>query len=237
MWTVIHWCRKFQILWMWRMSGYWQQLLGIVDTSQGEGGGILKKKFWLCLYLSIAQSPTFFFRCYSLFHQDAPCRSFSIPWPASITMFLMHFITLCRKCLKKTGTVVSCLLKCQSERMSGLIRNLNALSDLRILEVGAGHATLQTMLKFSWSVVCIASGSSQCLTTTVVEVLRLRCLCNSWRRFLMHVRVLDCMLLPLSVTGVPTVSRPWNTWVQPVGSHSSSFKIKQLQQYMTLHTS
>ena len=27
-----------------------------------------------------------------------------------------------------------------------------------------------------------------------------------------------------------------NCWVQPEVSHSSSFKIKQLQQYMTLHT-
>jgi len=47
------------------------------------------------------------------------------------------------------------------------------------LEVRAGHATLQIMLYFSWSVVCIRSGSSQWLTTSVVEVLRLRCLCNS----------------------------------------------------------
>jgi hypothetical protein len=36
--------------------------LGIVDTSQGKGGRILKKKFWLCLYLSLAQNPIFFFR-------------------------------------------------------------------------------------------------------------------------------------------------------------------------------
>ena len=66
MWTAIHWCRKFQILWMQRLSGYWQQLLGIVGTSRGEGGGILKeKKIWLCLYWSVAQSPMFFFRHYS----------------------------------------------------------------------------------------------------------------------------------------------------------------------------
>jgi hypothetical protein len=62
--------------------------------------------------------------------------------------------------------------------MSGLIRNLTALSDLRILEVRVGRATLQIMLYFSWSVVCIGSGSSHWLTTSVVEVLSLRCLCN-----------------------------------------------------------
>ena len=112
-----------------RLSGYWQQLLGIVGTSQGGGGGILKKKFWLCLCWSVAQSPMFFFRHYSLFHQDAPCNPSWILFilgPASITMFLMHFVTLCRKCLRKTGTVVSCSMKCRSERMSGLIRNLTA---------------------------------------------------------------------------------------------------------------
>jgi hypothetical protein len=49
---------------------------------------------------------------------------------------------------------------------SGLIRNLTALRDLRILDVGAGHATLQIMLYFSWSVLCIRSWSSQWLTTS-----------------------------------------------------------------------
>jgi len=125
---------------------------------------------------------TVFFIHYSLFHQDAPCNPSPILFilgPASIPMFLMHFITLCRKCVKKTGTVVSYFMKCRSERMSGLIRNLTALRDLRILEVRAGHATLEIMLYFSWTVVCIRSGGSQWLTTSVVEVLRLRCLCNS----------------------------------------------------------
>jgi len=116
-----------------------------------------------------------------LFHQDAPCNPSSMPFLlrlASTPMFLMHFITVCRKCLKKTGTVV-CLMKCQSERMCGLIRNLTALRDLRILEVRTGCATFQITLYFSWSVVCIGSGSSRWLSTSVVEVLRLRCLCNS----------------------------------------------------------
>jgi hypothetical protein len=119
MWTVIHWCRKFQILWMQRPSGNWQQLLGTVNTSQGEGGGILKKKIWLCLYLSVAQNPIFFFRCYSLFHQDTPSNPSSISFilgRASIPCFWCT-LSLCRKCLKKTVTVVSCLLKCRSERM------------------------------------------------------------------------------------------------------------------------
>jgi len=96
---------------MQRLSGYRQQFLGIVDTSQGEGGGILRKKFWLCLYLSEAPNAILFFTLYlySLFHQDAPCNPSSILFilgPASIPMFFMHFVILCRKCLKKTGTVV-----------------------------------------------------------------------------------------------------------------------------------
>ena len=166
---------------MQRLSVYWQQFLGRVDRSQG-GGGILRKKVWLCLYLSEAPNAIFFFTPYSLFHQDAPCNPSSILYIlglASIPMFFMHFIILCRKCLKKTGTVVSYLIKCRSERMSGSIRNLTALRDFRILEVRAGRATWQIMLYFSWSVVCIRSGSSQWLTTSVVEVLSLRCLCNS----------------------------------------------------------
>jgi hypothetical protein len=58
--------------------------------------------------------------------------------------------------------------------MSGLIRNLTALRVLRVLKVRLGHATLQTMLYFSWSMVCIGSGSSKWLTTLIVEALRLR---------------------------------------------------------------
>jgi hypothetical protein len=91
----------------------------------------------------------------------------------------MHFTNVCRKCLRKTGTVASCLMKYQSDRISGFIRNLTAMRDLRIWEVRAGPATLQIMLYFSWSVVCVGSGSSQWLTTSVVKVLRLRYLCNS----------------------------------------------------------
>jgi len=40
------------------------------------------------------------------------------------------------------------------------------------------------------------------------KVLSLRCLSNSLMSFLVHVRMLDHKLLPLSVTWVPTVSRP-----------------------------
>jgi len=58
--------------------------------------------------------------------------------------------------------------------MSGLVRNLTALRDLRIWEVRAGRATLQIMLYFSWSMVYVGSGSSQWLTTSVTKVLRLR---------------------------------------------------------------
>jgi hypothetical protein len=65
-------------------------VIRIVDTSQGEGGGILKKKFWLCLYLSVAPNPIFLYRRYSLFHQDALHNPPSIPFNlglASIHIF------------------------------------------------------------------------------------------------------------------------------------------------------
>ena len=93
------------------------------------------------------------------------------------------------------------------------------------------------MLYSSWSMVCIRSGSSQWFATSVVEVSRLRCLCSSWMRFFVHVRMMDCMLLPLSVIWVPKISRPWNCWVLPKENHSSSFKIKLLQQCDPTHLS
>jgi len=63
-------------------------------------------------------------------------------------------------------------MKCQSERMSVLIRSLAILRVMRTMEQ-RGLAILQIMLYFSWSVVCIESGSSQLLTTSYVEALRL----------------------------------------------------------------
>ena len=137
-------------------AGSVRLLAAIIRNSRHKPRGKrwnFEEKICLCLYLSIAQNPIFF-RRYSLFHQDAPCNPSSIPFIlglASIPMFLIHYIALCRKCLKKTSTVVSCLMKCRLERMSGLIRNLTALRDLKILEVRAGHATLQIMLCFPWS--------------------------------------------------------------------------------------
>ena len=131
-------------------------------------------------------------------------------------MFFMHFVTLCRKCLKKTISVVY-LTKCRSERMSGLIRNLPASRDMRMLEVRAGRAKLQIMRYFSWSVVCTGSGSSQRITTSVVEVLT-RCLCNSWKRFLeacqnvgLHVVATVCDM----DTNVKTMKLLGSTGVQP----------------------
>jgi hypothetical protein len=76
---------------MQRLQGYWQQFLGIVDTSLGEEGGIWNKKILvLSLLLSVVGNVINFFRCYSLFHQDEPCNPYSIPFGlglASIHMF------------------------------------------------------------------------------------------------------------------------------------------------------
>ena len=98
----------------------------------------MKKTFWLCLSLNVAQNTTLFFRLYSLLHQDEPCNPSSILFMlggASIPMCWIHLAAFCRICLRKIGTVVSFSMKCRSERKSGLIRNLAALRDLRILEV------------------------------------------------------------------------------------------------------
>ena len=92
----------------------------------------------------------------------------------SVHVFGAHQHSL-QKCLIETGTVVSCLMKCQSERMSVSFRSLTVLRFLRTMEQ-RGLAGLQIMLSFSWSVVCIESGSNQLLNTSYVESLRLTCL-------------------------------------------------------------
>jgi len=55
-------------------------------------------------------------------------------------------------------------------------------------------------------------------------------------RILVHARMLDCMLVPLSVTWVLTVSRSWKFWVLPNGRHFSRIRIKILWRYMIVHT-
>jgi hypothetical protein len=120
-------------------------------------------------------------------------------------MCSVHSCTLCRACLIETSTVVSCLSKCQSERMSISIRSLTVWEVLRTMEQ-RGLAELQIMLYFSWSVFCIESGSNQLLTTSAVEALRLTSWWGSWMRFLVHARMLDCKLLPLSDMGANNVT-------------------------------
>jgi hypothetical protein len=63
-------------------------------------------------------------------------------------MCFVHLNSLCIKCLTEIDIVVSCLMKCQSERAYISIRNLTAMRVLRIVEVTARLATLQIML---WS--------------------------------------------------------------------------------------
>ena len=152
------------------------------------------------------------------------------------TRVFMHFVTVCRKCLKKTGTVVSYLMKCRSEKMSGLIRNLTALRDSRILEVNmicnvANHALLFMVRglhrKWKQSVAYYLSRGS-----TKVEMLVqfLKDVLGACQNVGLHVVATVCDMGTNSV-------RPRNCWLQQGDSHSSSLKIKQLQQYMTLHNS
>jgi hypothetical protein len=53
----------------------------------------------------------------------------------------VHSNSLCRKSLVEITTVVSCFMKCQSERTYISTRSLIALRVLRIVEVRAGHRT------------------------------------------------------------------------------------------------
>ena len=166
----------------------------------------METKCWLCPFLNAAHNPNPSCNYCSLFHLDAPCNLYSVLFTlqqASMPMCSVHFSTLCRKCLIEAGTVVSCLMMCQSERMSVSIRSLTVLRVLRTIEQ-RGLAILQIMLYISWSVVCIQSESNQLLTTSYIGSTKADLLV----KFLVHARMVDCTLLPMSVTWVPTTSRP-----------------------------
>jgi hypothetical protein len=114
-------------------------------------------------------------------------------------MCSVHSSTACRLCLIEAVTVVPCLKKCQSDRMFVSIRSLTVLRVLRTMEQrGLANQALLFM-------VCgLHQKWKQPVTTSAVENTKASLLV----RFLAHARILDCKLLPLPVTWVPTVSRP-----------------------------
>jgi hypothetical protein len=134
---------------MQRVSGYWQQLLGIVDTSQGEGGGILKKKFWLSLSL-LKRSPKSYIFLQTLFPLPSGRTLQSllntVPFRTGINNHVFYALHHSLQKMSVKDWYCCLLFDEMSIRMSGLIRNFR---DLRILEVRAGRATLQIMLYFS----------------------------------------------------------------------------------------
>ena len=163
-------------------------LKGIFRNSKRKPKGRrwdFEEKCWLCPFLNAVQNSTPTCDYCSLFHLDAPCNPYSILFTlqqTSMPMCSVHSSTICRNCLIEIGTVVCCLMKCQSERMSVLIRSLTLLSIMRTMEQ-RGLAILQIMLSFSCPVFCIESGSCQLLNTSYVEELSLISLCKSWSRF------------------------------------------------------
>jgi hypothetical protein len=138
----------------------------------------LKTNVWLCL---LKRSPKSYILLQTLFPLPSRRTLQSLNTVHFRTGINTHAFDALHHSVQKMSDIdrYCCLLfdEMSIRRMSGLIRNLTVSRDLRILEVRAGRATLQIMLCFSWSVVCIGSGSSRWLTS-VVEVLRLRCLCN-----------------------------------------------------------
>ena len=165
---------------MQRLSGYWQQFLGIVNTSHGEGGGILRGKCWLSL---LKRSP----KSYTLLHTLLPLPSGrtlqSLPNTVQFrTGINTQVFDALRQCMQKMPEKhrYCCLLFDEMSirenvRFNQKFNCIEGFEDLGTCNI----ATLQITLYFSWSMVCIGIESSQWLTTSVVEVLRLRCLCNS----------------------------------------------------------
>ena len=171
----------------------------------------MRKKFWLCLYLSVAQNHIFFSRHYSLFHQDAPCNPSSIPFilgPASIPMFLMHFVTL-QKMSEKDQ--YCCLLFDEMsirENVWWFNQKFDCIEGYE--ELGSQGRTCNTA---NHALLFMVRGLHRKWKQPVAYYLsrgssKAEMLMQFLKEFLMHVRMLDCMLLPLSVTWVPTMSRP-----------------------------
>jgi hypothetical protein len=172
----------------------------VIDCSSAD---VTQRLYLLCLEagasgdlsLSVAQNSILFFRSYFLFHQDEPSNPFSILFILGqklIHMCLMHFATLCKKCLRKISTVVSCLMKCWPEnvRFNQKFDCTEEFEDLgsqgRMCNI-ANHALL-----------FMVGGLHRKWKQTVAYYLR----CGSTKAEML-------------VTWVPTLSKPWNCWVQP----------------------
>lgn len=145
---------------MQKRQDFWHQLLG---TGLRTGGGVTKKRHLLCLFKNVTQNPLPF---------SSLCLPSLLNKPYNLHLILFAFrqalIPTClihsrqyRQCLIKIVCFVSCLTRCQSERTWVLIRSLDVLRDLRILEARTGEAISQIVLWFSCSMVCVKSGSSQ----------------------------------------------------------------------------
>jgi hypothetical protein len=165
---------------------------------------------------------------------STPCNPSSTPLilgPASIPVFFMHFVTLCRKCLKKTGTVVSYLIKCRSERMSCLVRNMTALRDWRILEVNmicsiTNHALLFIVrgLRRKWKqpvAYYLIRGSikAEMLVHFLKDIL------GACQNVGLHVVATDCNMGTNNVKGHETVGFNWVTAILPVSKSSNCHNI------------
>jgi hypothetical protein len=162
------------------MWGYWQQLFGIVDTSpRGRRWNFEEKILALSL---LKHGPTSHILLQTLFPLPSGRTLQSllntVHFRAGINTHVFYALRHSLQKMSEKDRYCCLLFDEMSIRENGLIRNLIALQDIRILEVRAERARLQIVLYFSWSVVCIQSGSSQWLNVSVMEVLRLSCLCN-----------------------------------------------------------
>jgi hypothetical protein len=153
----------------------------IVSISQRPGGGTLKTKCWLCLFLHPAQNPTPSSEYCCLFPLGAHCNPYLLLftlWQASVP---------CVWCILENMSYRDwcfCLFDEMSfrENVSVAIRSLTILRVWRTLEQRE-HPILQIMFHCSWSVVSIESGSNQLLTTWTVEAPSLISLCWTARYY------------------------------------------------------
>jgi hypothetical protein len=111
-----------------------------------------------------------------------------------------------RKCLMKIACVVSCFMKCQSERTGIAIRSLAVLTALRTLEAMKDEQYCKSCpgfhgLRKKWKqpvAYYLTHGSTKG---------------DMLVNFLMPATMQEQKLLPPCVTWVPATSKPWNIWV------------------------
>jgi hypothetical protein len=122
--------------------------------------------------------------------------------------------------------VVSCLMKCKSERTCISVRSLAVLRGFEDLQSHSRQALLQIIvcgLRKEWK------------QPVVYYVIQRSTKGEMLINLLMPATLQDWKLLPPCVTWVPTMTRPWNVWVFLKRCLSSGSELRNLAIFVPVH--